>query len=141
MHSEKRILAKVILRWLFALSMVAVGVSHFTDPEPFLTIMPPALPAHLELVYLSGVFEILGGLGLLVPTTRRFSAWGLVALLVAVYPANIHMLVNEVYLDGMPQERWLLWLRMPFQFVFIGLALWTGGIVPKENVETGEEEL
>ena len=123
------------LRWLFAASMVAVGISHFTHPEPFLKIMLPALPAHLELVYLSGAFEILGGVGLLVPSTRRFSAWGLVALLIAVYPANIHMLVNDIYLDDMPRERWILWARMPLQFVFIGLALWTGGILGARSTE------
>ena len=122
-----------MVRWLarfgIALSFVAVGISHFTDPEVFVGIMPPYLPWHLELVYLSGIFEILGGLGLLFPVSRRFAAYGLLALLVAVYPANIHMLVNEVYLEGMRREPWLLWLRMPFQFVFafaVGFAgdLW-----------------
>ncbi|HBU47855.1 MAG TPA: hypothetical protein DEB46_06055 [Myxococcales bacterium] len=122
-----------MVRWLarfgIALSFVAVGISHFTDPEVFVGIMPTYLPWHLELVYLSGIFEILGGLGLLFPVSRRFAAYGLLALLVAVYPANIHMLVNEVYLEGMRREPWLLWLRMPFQLVFafaVGFAgdLW-----------------
>ena len=74
-----------------ALFFVAVGVTHFTHPAFFLKIMPPALPAHLALVYLSGAFEILGGLGLLVPRTRRFAGWGLIALLIAVFPANLYM--------------------------------------------------
>jgi uncharacterized membrane protein len=86
---------KIIGKWLISLSFVAVGVTHFTDPEPFLAIMPQALPWHLELVYLSGFFEIVGGLGLLFPTTQKRAAWGLLALLVAVFPANINMLVNE----------------------------------------------
>ncbi len=106
------------LRLLMAVSFIAVGVHHFTDPTPYLMIMPPYLPAHIELVYISGIFEVLGGVGLLVPRTRRFAAWGLILLLIAVYPANIHMLVNEVYLPDMPKEKWILWARMPMQFVF-----------------------
>ena len=121
------------LRIFLGVAFTWVGIQHFTDPEPFVGIMPPYLPWHLELVYLSGVFEILGGIGLLVPATRRFSAWGLLALLVAVYPANIHMLVNEVYFGDMPREPWLLWARMPGQFLFaIGVA-WTGGIWPRKT--------
>ena len=108
-------------RWLMALSYVSVGISHFTQPETFVAIMPPYLPAHHELVLLSGVFEILGGIGVLVPRTRRFAGWGILALLVAVYPANIHMLVNDIYLPGMEPNRLLLWLRMPLQ---LGFALW-----------------
>jgi uncharacterized membrane protein len=120
-----------IFRLFLALSFVVVGVLHFTNPKPFLSIMPQYLPWHLELVYLSGFFEILGGIGLVVPATRRFAAWGLVALLIAVYPANINMLVNDIYLEGMPRERWMLWARMPLQFL-LGLAvLWSGGIWPR----------
>ena len=85
-------------RWFLAASFVAVGVGHFTNPAPFVSIVPPYLPEPLALVYISGFFEILGGIGLLIPQTRRAAGWGLLALLVAVYPANIHMLVNEVYL-------------------------------------------
>ena len=114
------------LRIVMAVSFIAVGVHHFTDPSPYLAIMPPYLPAHLELVYISGIFEVLGGIGLLVPQTRRWAAWGLIALLIAVYPANIHMLVNEVYLPDMPKEKWILWARMPMQFIF-GWATFVSG--------------
>ncbi len=119
------------LRGLLSLFFVWVGVLHFATPEPFLAIMPPSLPWHLELVYLSGFFEIAGGVGLSVPATRRAAAWGLLALLIAVYPANIHMLVNDVYLPDMPRERWILWARMPVQFILAAAVLWTGGIWPK----------
>ena len=66
---------------------------------------------------------------------RRLSdkVGGLVALLVAVYPANIHMLVNEVYLPDMPQEKWILWARMPFQFLFGLGVVWTGGLWPRTD--------
>ena len=120
-----------LFRIPFALSFVAVGILHFTNPAPFVSIMPRYLPWHLELVYLSGLFEVLGGLGLLVPPTRRSAAWGLLALLIAVYPANINMLVNDIYLDDMPRERWLLWARMPLQFFMALGVLWSGEIWPK----------
>ena len=126
-------LAATVTRLLLALSFIWVGVQHFVAPGPFVGIMPSYLPWHLELVYISGFFEIVGGAGLLYPRTRRMAGWGLLALLVAVYPANIHMLVNEVYMEGMPREKWMLWARMPFQLVFaLGIA-WTAGIWPRRN--------
>ena len=130
-HNESR--KKVLMRWFLGLAFMWVGIQHFVDPGPFVGIVPPYLPWALELVYLSGVFEILGGLGLLIPTVRKRAAWGLVALLVAVYPANIHMLVNEVYFGDMPHEPWLLWARMPFQFLFGLGVVWTGGIWPGQS--------
>jgi uncharacterized membrane protein len=109
---------------LLAFAMVAVGTLHFTNPEPFLRIVPPPLPPR-GAVYLSGVFEILGGLGLLVPKTRRFSAWGLIALYVAVFPANIYMALNNIQLDpANPMPAWGAWLRLPMQLPMIYWA-WT----------------
>jgi uncharacterized membrane protein len=124
---------KIIMRWLFAFGMCFAGVHHFTDADTFVAIMPPYLPAHLELVYVSGVFEILGGIGLLLPMFRRWAGWGLVALLLAVFPANIHMLVNDVYFGDMPHHRWLLWVRLPVQFLAIALTLWVANISLKVN--------
>lgn len=120
-------------RVFVALSFIGVGVSHFTNPAPFVSIVPPYLPEPLLLVHASGLFEALGGLGLLTKRWRRHAAWGLLALLVAVYPANIHMLVNDIYLEGMPRERWLLWARMPFQFVFAAGVAWAGGLWPRRS--------
>ncbi len=100
------------------------GINHFLMPEVYLHIMPPFLPAPLTLVYISGVFEILGGLGVLLPKTRSLSGWGLVLLLIAVFPANIYMLIEKVYLPGMPQEEWLLWGRLPLQGVLIAWVWW-----------------
>lgn len=122
---------KLLTRLIISTFFISVGVHHFVDPTPYLAIMPPYLPAHLALVYISGVFEILGGVGLFLKTTRAFSAWGLIALLIAVYPANIHMLVNEVYLPDMPKEKWLLWLRMPLQFILGWLIYWTNDLSKK----------
>ena len=118
-----------IVRLLCAPSFIFVGVLHFTHAHLFVEIMPPYLPLHLELVWLSGVFEILGGIGLLVPQTRRFSAWGLLALLVAVFPANIHMAVNQVSVGSPMIEAYpiLLWIRLPFQLV-IAAQVWISGL-------------
>lgn len=116
--------ARVVLRWLLAAAMVAVGVLHFVDPLPFVKIVPALLPAPLLLVYVSGAFEILGGVGLLVPRTRRAAGWGLVALYLAVFPANINMAINEIQLGAEAMPRWALWARLPLQLVLIAAALW-----------------
>ncbi|MDE0882554.1 MAG: hypothetical protein OSB21_08175 [Myxococcota bacterium] len=121
---------QTILRSFIGLFFVAVGVAHFVDPAPFLMIVPPFLPWPLALVLISGFFEIAGGLGLFLKATRRFAAWGLVALLIAVFPANIYMAVSEVYIEGMSRQPWLLWARLPLQFLLAYGLLWSAGILP-----------
>ncbi len=105
-------------------SFVAVGVAHFTDADFFVRIMPPYLPWHLEIVYLSGVFEIAGGLGVLLASTRSLARLGLIALLIAVYPANIHMAMNpEPFIaEGMSVA--MLYGRLPVQFLFMAWVWW-----------------
>ena len=116
---------KLIALWALAAAMVGVGVLHFVQPKPFVRIVPKYLPAPLALVYISGVFEILGGIGLLIPETRAWAAWGLIALYLAVFPANIYMLTHNISLNPKkPIPRWMLWLRLPFQLVFIAWAYW-----------------
>ena len=116
---------KLIVRLIAAAAMVGVGILHFVNPDPFVRIVPAALPAPLLLVYVSGVCEILGGLGLLVPKVRLYAAWGLIALYVAVFPANINMAIHHIQLNpehSMPE--WISWARLPFQVLFIALAYW-----------------
>ncbi len=116
---------KTIVRFIAAAAMIGVGITHFTNPDPFVRIVPALLPAPLLLVYVSGVFEILGGLGLLIPRVRLYAAWGLIALYVAVFPANINMALNHIQLDpAHPIPEWAAWGRLPFQFLFIGAAYW-----------------
>jgi len=122
---------RIWVRILLGLAFAVVGILHFTHVSIFLSIMPPYLPWHLELVYISGFFEIIGGIGLLYPPTRETARWGLLALLVAVYPANIHMLVNEVYIEGMTQSKWILWGRMPMQFLMAFGVYWSGSTMQK----------
>ena len=115
-------LLKIVLKYLLCVFFLLAGINHFIDPDFYLKIMPPYLPWHLFLVYLSGFFEIaLGGM-ILVPALTRVAAWGLIALLIAVFPANIHMAVNPgLYPDISPIA---LWLRLPLQGVLIAWAYW-----------------
>ncbi len=102
-----------------------VGVMHFIDPSFFLQIMPPYLPFHLELVYLSGLAEILLGILLMIPHTRKKAAWGIIALLVAVYPANIYLAFNEEPQKALQISSFVAsWVRLPIQFVLAGIAYW-----------------
>ena len=117
-------LAKRILRVILALAMTGVGVMHFTSPEPFVRIVPAALPAPLMLVYASGIAEIAGGIGILIPTLRRAAGLGLIALYVAVFPANVNMALNHLPLGNDSVPMWALWMRLPFQIVFIAWAYW-----------------
>lgn len=115
---------RIVICALVGVLFVAAGVLHFTRTEFYLAIMPPYLPSHLTLVYLSGILEIAGGIGVLIPRTRRRAGYGLAALLVAVFPANIHMAVNQVQVAGLPTSPLLLWLRLPLQVILILLVLW-----------------
>lgn len=108
---------RAILSVLFAGS----GLMHLVTPRPYLSIMPAYLPSHEMLVAASGVAEIAGGLGLLIPPTRRVAGWGLIALLCAVFPANIEMLRASMAEGASNWVLILLWLRLPLQ---PGLIWW-----------------
>jgi uncharacterized membrane protein len=98
---------------------IAAGILHFLRPGMYERIMPPYLPAHRELVYASGVAEIVGGAALLDGRTRPFGMWWLIATLVAVFPANIHMAVRSDDYRSMPGGKWALYARLPAQLLFI----------------------
>jgi uncharacterized membrane protein len=119
-----RSLPKRIALLLLALFFVFAGVSHFTTTDFFVAIVPPALPAPLALVYVSGVFEILGGLGVLWPATRAAAGVGLVVLLLAVYPANLYMAFAPERFVAQGTPLFALYARLPLQFVFIAWAWW-----------------
>lgn len=99
---------------------VVAGMGHFVATRMYMGIMPDYLPAHRELVLLSGVAEIAGGVGVLVPRTQRAAAWGLVALLIAVMPANVWMVQHSERYPGVPV--WAMWVRLPLQGVLIWWA-------------------
>ncbi len=107
----------LISKWIFGILFVAAGIGHFVAPGFYMKIMPPYLPLHRELVLISGVAEVALGLLLLVPKTSRFAAWGLIALLVAVFPANIYVYQNRESFPQLPSFAHLL--RLPMQAVLI----------------------
>jgi uncharacterized membrane protein len=113
---------KTILLYLMSLLYFAAGVYHFVNPKMYLRIMPTWLPAHLPLVYISGVCEIIAALLLIPESTRPLGAWLTIALLIAVFPANIQMLVNfhQKHHPGL----WIAIARLPLQLVLIWWA-WT----------------
>lgn len=114
---------KSLFRWLLAAFFILAGWNHFRDPQPYLSMMPPYLPWPELLNQLSGAAEVAGGLGILIPALRRPAAWGLIALLIAIFPANIHIAMNGW--QGMNIASWILWARLPFQLLFIAWVYWT----------------
>lgn len=110
------------VRVVYGAAFMLLGINHFASARFYVAIMPPYLPLHWELVYLSGIFEILFGAMLVLNFKIALAAWGLIALLIAVYPANIHMALNPQSYPDIPA--WLLYARLPFQFLFIGIAYW-----------------
>ena len=107
---------------LLSLLFIAAGFNHFVSPGMYLKIMPEYLPWPLALVYVSGFFEVLGGVGLAVPRLRRAAGWGLIALLVAVFPANVDMLMHAEQFPAIPV--WALLARLPLQGVLIAWVWW-----------------
>lgn len=95
------------------------GVSHFTNPARYVDMMPPFIPAHAEMVIASGIAEIAGAVGLMIPATRRAAGIGLLALLIAVFPANVYVAIAGKTIEGLPSASWYYWVRLPFQFVYI----------------------
>jgi uncharacterized membrane protein len=123
------------LRKLAGPFFIAAGALHFVRPEPYRAIMPPSIPTPDAMVVLSGVAEAAGGAGLLVPRTRHWAGWWLVATLVAIFPANVHMALHpERFARHVPGGRVGLYLRLPFQLVFIAWVL-DAGKAPEREVQ------
>ena len=127
---------KLLVRLLLGTIFIIAGTLHFTHPGSYLAVMPPYLPYPLELVYLSGFFEILGGVGLFISRTRALAGYGLMALLVAVFPANIHMALHGVGLAGLPASPALLWLRLPLQGLLIAAVWWSTRAGPATTTDS-----
>ena len=116
------ILVKIVSVFVMGIFYVIVGIKHFQDPSWFVQIIPPILPYKYELVYISGFFEVLLGVLLMIPRFQSIAAKGLMALLICVYPANIYLAQTNGEALGISPL--IAWGRLPFQFVFIGLAYW-----------------
>lgn len=116
-------MAKQIGLILLALFFMAAGINHFVNSDIYVAIMPPYLPAHIELVYLSGLFEILGGIAVILSPIRQWVGYGLIALLITVFPANLYMAMNpDKFVDIV--SAWVLYARLPLQFLLIWWTFW-----------------
>ena len=120
-----------ILRWLAAIGFIGAGINHFIMPRFYRRIVPPGFGDPATMVALSGVAEIAGGAGLLIPRWRRLAGWGLIALLIAVFPANVYMAVSPGR-GGTHLPRWVLWGRLPFQAVFMAWV-WFAAMGPRRR--------
>ena len=114
--------AREILKWLFGILFALAGANHFIHTEFYVSIMPPYLPWHTALVYVSGAFEVVLGVMLLIRRVERLAAWGLLALIVAVTPANVHMAIHPEHFPAYSPVA--LWVRLPLQLVLIAWAFW-----------------
>ena len=113
---------RTISRYTLSAFFIVAGVNHFIRPELYLSMMPHYLPAHELLNIISGAAEIAGGLGVLLPWLRRAAGCGLILLLIAIFPANIHMALHGM--AGADIAPWILWLRLPFQLVLIAWVVY-----------------
>ena len=125
-------------RIALALFFIVAGSAHFISPGPYVAIVPSYLPWPAALVLLSGIAEILGGLGIFFRPIRRAAGWGLIALLVAVFPANIHAISTGMIIGGHPLPAWILWARLPFQFLFVA---WVYGTCLRRSARFGADSL
>ena len=122
----KGIRRKIVLLSL-AIFFIYFGTDHFINPDFYLSIMPPSFPLHHEAVYISGLFEIIGGVGILIYRFRKIAGWGLFALVIAVYPANIYMAITPSAFPDIPI--FILYFRLGLQFIFL---YWAYTITCKE---------
>ncbi|MFN0084087.1 MAG: MauE/DoxX family redox-associated membrane protein [Blastocatellia bacterium] len=113
---------KLVMKYLLAGFFVAAGVNHFVNPDFYLRIMPPYLPWPSALHLLAGALEAALGVMILIPRLQNRAAWGMIALLLAVYPANLHMAFNQHLYPEVPAS--FHWIRLPLQFVLIAWAWW-----------------
>jgi len=113
-------------RYLIGFLFILAGILHFLKPKFFERIMPDYLPWHKPLVLISGFFEIAVGVGLMISSVQTYAAWGLILLLLTVFPANIEMFLKAWRKHGFTLYTWLLLLRLPLQFVLIAWVYWAG---------------
>lgn len=125
---------KKISLYIMAGLYILAGINHFWRPEFYLKIMPPWLPWHEELVFISGVAEVALGIMLFFPATRRLAAWGIILLLIAVFPANIQMMLD--YKAEHNPKLWIAILRLPLQIVLI----WWAYLFTKEKISHKERK-
>lgn len=125
------------LRYVMSAFFTVAGVLHFVAPSVYVQAVPPQFPNPVGLVYLSGIAEVLLGIGLLFRRTRRVSAWGIIALLIAIFPANVYMATSDLVVNSVPTSltgvaRVATWVRLPLQGILVLWAWWYTSLEPSE---------
>jgi uncharacterized membrane protein len=122
-RAQDRPLTRIIFRWILAAFFIISGMNHFRMPAIYVAMIPPWLPWPEGLNLIAGVCELLGGIGVLIPSVRLAAGWGLIALLIAVFPANLHVALIG-HMPGYAFSPATLWLRLPLQAVLIAWVAW-----------------
>jgi uncharacterized membrane protein len=128
-------MAMLSVRILLAALFLFAGTVHLLNPRLFLAIMPPYIPFHVPCVIISGIFELAGGIALLIPQpqVQFWAGCGLLLLLVAVFPANIYMVQANIRIHGFPSRSWMGWARLPLQpLIMLGVS-WVTHIWPRTS--------
>ncbi|MGK0290413.1 MAG: putative membrane protein [bacterium] len=115
---------KMVLRVLLGALFILGGIAHFTKTQVYLNIMPSYIPWHLAMVYISGVIEIILGIAVMIPQFKKLAGYGLIGLLIAIFPANINMAINNISFGDAPASPAFLWGRLPIQLLLIVWAYW-----------------
>jgi uncharacterized membrane protein len=125
---------KRVLLWVMGAFYILSGLNHFLSADAYIAIMPDYLPWHSQLVFLSGLVEVGLGIAVLIPATRVAAAWGIIVLLIAIFPANLYVAMNDLPYVGDEPSTVLNWLRLPLQVVLIAWADWYTRPVPTSRV-------
>lgn len=120
------------MRLGMAAALLLVGSDHLLNPQRYLPMMPDFLPAHLELVLFTGLCELAGAVGLLLPRWRRRAALALALYFVCVFPANVKNALDGLDVEGLPAATWYYWLRLPMQPLILLWALYAGGLLGRK---------
>ncbi len=124
--------SKSITVYILSILYIIIGVKHFLNPDFFIAIMPPFIPFHKACVFISGFFEILFGILILFKNTRHIGAWGIITLLIIVFPANIYLYLSEIPREALNISKTQALIRMPFQIPLIIIAYWHS--IEKEKI-------
>ena len=122
-------------RIAFAIAYIIIGIIHLVTPEKLTYMIPGFLPYPKALVYISGVMEIVLALLMLIPRYQRWAGWGIIGLLLAVFPANINVALNQLPAPGgLPAEPWYVWSRLAFQPIYIAWVWWVAIYADKKAI-------
>lgn len=122
-------------RIAFAIAYIFIGIVHLVTPEKLTYMVPDFLPYPQALVYISGMMEIVWAILLLIPKYQPWAGWGIIALLLAVFPANINVAINQLPAPGgLPAEPWYVWSRLAFQPIYIAWVWWAAIYADKKTI-------